>query len=629
MNNNQNLVPNSVSPNSVPVDGVSPNKAVPNDVAANCASPAGKTVLSVELKGISKTFVTVRANHNINLLLRAGHIKALLGENGAGKSTLMSILSGSLMPDSGEILLNGEPVVFRSPRDAHNAGIGMVYQHFMLVDCMSVTENVLLGNSSTLLIKPKEMRARVAELSARYGLEVSPDALIRDLSMGERQRVEILKLLCRESNLLIFDEPTAVLTPKEGEQLFAAMRRMTEQGKSIVFISHKLPEVLAIADEVAILRRGEIVDEFARDQVPNEAELARRMLGYNLDRLASSAIGLVDMPGDTSTETPGGILSAISGDQLTDSPKSELNEQNEPREQSGQDCKKSEPKAITAIPSSRHAPLPVKVKTQLPAKAQSILPAKVHTAVSTTAAVNEEFVLEFKGVSCPGLRDINFTLEKGQILAVLGVAGNGQKELVELICGARKASSGLVKVLGEPVEDFLKKRLKTNGLVYIPEDRKGLASCPEMNLVANFLLTTRKLFSHKGLLEKGRSVNATEALIHDYSVYPPIINARGRELSGGNLQKLIVGRELIRNPACIVAENPTQGLDVAAAEEVWEKLRSAQDNSAILLVTGDLNEALVLADHMAVMYRGRIVDIFSVRDTEKIKNIGLMMAGSA
>lgn len=516
----------------------------------------------VELKGISKYFGKLRANHEISLSITPGRIKALLGENGAGKSTLMSILSGRLQPDAGSIAVDGKSARLASPKDAHEAGIGMVYQHFMLVESMSVAENVLLGNEGSLLLKPRAMLAKVRELSERYGLRVDPAARVASLSMGERQRVEILKLLSRESRVLIFDEPTAVLTPVEAQQLFAAMRRMTAQGKAIVFISHKLPEVLEIADEVAILRRGEVVDEFERKDVPDEAELARRMLGREISRgeLASESVHDEDA-------------------------------ENQLRLAMG----------------------------KLPLKLGSGKAARLDRFSS---------VLEFKDVSYGPLKDISFSVLKGDILAIVGVAGNGQKELVELVCGGAMPESGSVSILGKTGAEFWRGTDSRGGISYIPEDRRGVAACPSLDLVENFLLTTYKLYSGRVLLDRAKARRVTEQIIADYSLYPPNWKAKAGELSGGNLQKLIVGRELMRNPACIVAENPTQGLDIAATEEVWKRLKIARDSSGVLLVTGDINEALALADHVAVMYCGRIVDIFSAGNREKLDDIGLMMAGS-
>lgn len=518
----------------------------------------------VELKGISKYFGKLRANHEISLSIAPGRIKALLGENGAGKSTLMSILSGRLQPDAGSIAVGGKTVRLASPKEAHEAGIGMVYQHFMLVNSMTVAENVLLGNEWSFLLKPAEMNRKVRELSERYSLHVNPAARVRSLSMGERQRVEILKLLSRDSRVLIFDEPTAVLTPVETQQLFAAMCRMTARGKAIVFISHKLPEVLEIADEVAILRRGEVVDEFDRKDVPGEAELARRMLGREIARGERAADIAASGSGDESNQ----LLLAM-------------------------------------------GKLPLNLG---PGKA---------TRLDRFSAV-----LELKDINYKQLRGITFSVLKGDILAVVGVAGNGQKELVELICGGAAPESGSISILGRPSADFWRNADARGGISYIPEDRKGVAACPSLNLLDNFLLTTYKLYSGAVLMDRGKARRVTEQLIADYSLYPPDWKAKAGELSGGNLQKLIVGRELMRNPSCIVAENPTQGLDIAATEEVWKRLKIARDSSGVLLVTGDVNEALALADHIAVMYRGRIVDIFGVGNRQKLADIGLMMAGS-
>lgn len=521
----------------------------------------------VELKGISKYFGNLRANHDISLAIAPGRIKALLGENGAGKSTLMSILAGRLQPDAGSIFVDGKAIRLATPKIAHRAGIGMVYQHFMLIDSMTVAENVLLGNEGSFLLNPAEMNRKVQELSERYGLAVRPTDRVHALSMGERQRVEILKLLSRDSRVLIFDEPTAVLTPAEAEQLFAAMRRMTQQDKAIVFISHKLPEVLEIADEVAILRRGEIVDEFDRKDVPDEAELARRMLGREIVR------------GERAVDVAGAEEAAA-----------EDEEENQLRLAMGK--------------------LPIKLG-----------PGR------KTRMDKYSSVLELKGVNYKQLEDINFTVLKGDILAIVGVAGNGQQELVELVCGGEKPASGSITILDKPSAEFWRNADARGGLSYIPEDRRGVAACPTLNLLENFLLTTYKLYSGRVLLDRARARRVTEQVISDYSLYPPNWKARGFELSGGNLQKLIVGRELMRNPSCIVAENPTQGLDIAATEEVWKRLKIARDSSGILLITGDLNEALALADHIAVMYRGRIVDIFSVGNQAKLEKIGLMMAG--
>ncbi|MFV0421803.1 ABC transporter ATP-binding protein [Oleidesulfovibrio sp.] len=487
----------------------------------------------VRLEGISKSFGKVRANHDITLDIRPGMIKALLGENGAGKSTLMSILSGRFPQDSGTIFIDGKPARLMSPKDGLAAGIGMVYQHFMLVESMTVAENVMLGQKGSFLLSPAKMEQAVAELADQYGLEITPSAFVSELSMGEKQRVEILKLLYRDSRVLIFDEPTAVLTPSETEQLFEALWRMADHGKSIVFISHKLQEVLSVADEIAILRRGEIVDEFHESDVPNQTVLANRMVGRDV---------------------------------------------------------------VLAVDAK---PLPV-----------------------------GDQVLNIDGLSGEGLQNIHLGLFKGEIVAVAGVAGNGQKELVEVICGLRKPEHGSVQILDKPWNKFYPHPPRRGkSLAYIPEDRQGLATCKYLNLVDNFLLTTRHAFCKKGFLNRVKAVETTRNIVKEFNVQPGHLDASARALSGGNLQKLVIGREFFRDPDIIVAENPTQGLDVSATEEVWSRLLEARSGAGILLITSELNEALQLADRIAVMYRGRFVDIFPKTDTAKVEAIGLMMAG--
>ena len=503
----------------------------------NRAACAGKERMEgirpvVRLEGICKRFGKVRANSNITLDIRPTRIKALLGENGAGKSTLMSILAGKSRPDSGRIYVDGLPARFRSPKDALEAGIGMVYQHFMLVEAMTVAQNILLGQESGI-INPRGMGLRVREIAGRYGLETDPDALVADLSMGERQRVEILKLLYRDCRVLILDEPTAVLTPPEISRLFDALRRMAEDGKAVVFISHKMKEVLELADEVEILRRGEIVDSFLREEVPSERELAARMIGRNLE------------------------------------PRIEL--------------------------------VPVKKGEEL---------------------------LRLEDARCEKVESVSLSLRRGEILAVAGVAGNGQKELVEMLTGLREPAGGVLSILGRDWKGFFHAPVRRkDGLVYIPEDRKGLATCPALNLIDNFVLTNRRSFTNGPFMDWKRGEAATRDAIREYSVQPPDPSAPAGSLSGGNLQKLVIAREFYRRPRLIVAENPTQGLDISAMEEVWRRILAAREHAGILLVTSDLSEAVTLADTFAVMYGGRFIDVFPRDDAAKVNAIGLMLAG--
>jgi len=486
----------------------------------------------IRLQGITKSFGKVHANRNVSLTLQAGKILALLGENGAGKSTLMAILAGQIQPDSGEIFLGDDKVRFTSTEKAIKAGIGMVYQHFKLVDAMTVAENVFLGQGGRIWLNQSEMHRTVADLAEQYGMKVRPEARISDLSMGEKQQVEILKLLHRRSTILIFDEPTAVLTPAEADNLFAAMRLMAARDKSIVFISHKLEEVMAIADSIAVLRRGAIVSEMAAAEVSSTAELAECMVGRE-------------------------VLLQVDRQPL------------EPR----------------------------------------------------------QMVLKVNGLSEQGLQDINFELRQGEILCLVGVAGNGQKQLVEMICGLRRPVGKSLRILGMEWGAFFKTAEWDKALAYIPEDRQGLATCPGLTLVENFLLTTRGGFIRGPWLLRQKAESKAIRLMQEFDIRPPDPMALAWQLSGGNLQKMVLAREFYRKPRLIVAEQPTQGLDIAAAEDVWKLLLEAREAAGILLVTGDLGEALALADRIGVMFNGRMVDLFAADDEEKIAQIPLMMAG--
>lgn len=492
-------------------------------------TPAGPLV---RLEAISKTFGRVTANRDITLDIKAGKIKALLGENGAGKSTLMSILAGRLKPDEGRIIIEDVPQKGYSTKTAIQAGIGMVYQHFMLVEAMTVTENIFLGRKEHFWLKPGQMVARVDELIRTYGLKIDPLMRISNLSMGERQRVEILKLLYRQSRILILDEPTAVLTPQEIAQLFDAMRAMAAQEKAIVFISHKLEEVMEIADEIAILRKGTVVDEMSAGSVESKAELAKRMVGRE-------------------------VLLKV-------------------------DRRPMEPKQV---------------------------------------------VLRVRRVRDSVLGDISFDLRQGEILGIVGVAGNGQKRLVEILCGLDPPRKGEVNILGESWVRFFSRKKWDASLSYIPEDRIGVASCLGLDLVDNFLLTTREGFSKGPWLRRAKAEEKLKELIEKFGIKAPSSGITARQLSGGNLQKLVLAREFFRRPRLIVAEQPTQGLDIGATEDVWEILLKARERAGILLITGDLREAMALSDRIGVMFSGRLMDVFPVTDDEKMEKIGPLMAG--
>jgi ABC-type uncharacterized transport system ATPase subunit len=487
----------------------------------------------IRLEGLSKKFGPKYANRRITLDIRAGRIKSLLGENGAGKSTLMGMLAGRLQPDEGRILIEGHPRRFASPRDALQEGIGMVYQHFMLVEAMTVAENIFLGLPGGRFLKIQEMERQVAELSRRVRLDINPAARVATLSMGEKQRVEILKLLFRRNRVLIFDEPTAVLTPHEATQLFEALRRMASQGQAIVFISHKLSEVMALSDDIAVLRKGEVVADMTADAIHTKEELARLMVGR-----------------------------------------------------------------------------------------------EVILQVAREAMDLRQTVLRVSGLNDAPLKDVNLILRQGEILGLVGVAGNGQRQLVDTICGLRFPGSGQIRVMGQSWAPFHRQRTWDGNLSYIPEDRQGLATCRNLTLTENFLLTTRRGFCHGPWLRRQSAEERLEQLIHDFDIQPPDSRALARHLSGGNLQKLVLAREFFRRPRLIVAEQPTQGLDIAATEDVWQVLLKARERAGILLVTGDLAEALSLADRIAVIFDGRIVDTFAADNRAKIDRIGLMMAGA-
>jgi general nucleoside transport system ATP-binding protein len=486
----------------------------------------------VRLEGVSKSYGPVKANDGISLSLYPGQVTAILGENGAGKSTLMAILAGKIHPDEGRIFLEGKERRFRSTKEAIRFGIGMVYQHFTLVEAMTVAENVHLGHEGGALLNRRLMNDRVRELGARYGWEVDPQRRVFELSMGEKQRVEILKLLHRQSRVLIFDEPTAVLTPLETEQLFVGLRQMAAQGRAVVFISHKLKEVMAVADRILILRRGAVISTMRRDEVHSTADLARAMVGRDV------------------------IF--------------------------------------------------------------QVRPEEVPLA---------EPVLEAAGLEGDGFGPLDLTVRRGEVLAVVGVAGNGQKQLVETVTGLEHFRGGRLTLLGKPAKEFFGTTALRMGMSYIPEDRLGRGTCPNLTLTENFLMTTRSLFGRGPFLRKGKVAGEAGGTLKRYNVQPPNAALQARKLSGGNLQKLVIGRELYRKPRLVIAEQPTQGLDIAATQEVWDHLLSARNDAGILLVTGDLNEALKLADRIAVMFRGRFVDVFPASDESKVGGIGQMMAG--
>ena len=491
----------------------------------------------IRMEGITKRFPGVLANDRIDLEIEPGKIHALLGENGAGKTTLMNILSGRYRPDEGEILAGQKPVKFNSPRDALESGIGMVHQHFMLVSNQTVAENIILGlPSPRFFLHQAKVEKEVGKLSRTYGLSVDPQATIDELSLGQQQKVEILKLLYRNAETLILDEPTAVLTPSEIEELFATLRNIAKEGKSVIFITHKLEEVMEIADRITILQRGRVVAHLTPEEVESRRELARMMVGREV------------------------VLKV-----------------------------EKEPVALG------------------------------------------EVVLELR--DCSGFDErghqafhrITFAVRRGEIFAIVGVAGNGQSELVAAIMGLRPMSRGELLVLGRPLRKGASPPRESVG--YVPEDRIGMGSLPNLDLVDNLILTSYPQFCKRGFFRKDAARKGVEGLLPKFHIIAPHIHAMARQLSGGNLQKLILARELSKGPKLLIAEQPTHGLDIGATEEVWFELLKQRETAGILLVSGDLKEVLSLSDRIGVIFRGRLMDIFSTEDEDWIEEIGPLMAG--
>jgi simple sugar transport system ATP-binding protein len=503
--------------------------------------PAASPVPALEAIGIVKRFPGVVANDHVDFELRSGEIHALLGENGAGKSTLMNILAGLYRPDEGEVRLDGRVVSFGSPRDAIEAGLGMVHQHFTLVPSQSVTENILLGlKQPRFLLDARRSETEVARLAGEFGLRVHPRAKVWQLSVGEQQRVEILKLLYRGARILILDEPTAVLAPQEADDLFRTLKAMTAAGRSVVFISHKLNEVVAIADRVTVMRRGKVTALGQSAQGVTKRDLARLMVGRDL-------FGLYDR----APFRPGDVL------------------------------------------------------------------------LSTTDVEAESD----RGL--PALRGVSLEVRAGEIVGIAAVAGNGQTELAEVITGLRRCN-GTVRIGKETVSNRPPRDAIRAGVAHVPEDRTGVGSAPNLSVADNLIMKRFREppVSRGWLIDDGRTRTLAEALKEEYSIGAPSIDTLARLLSGGNLQRLILAREIETEPSLMVAVQPTRGLDVGAIETVHRLLLDRRERGAgILLISEDLDEILALADRVDVMYEGRIVGSFDA-DAADVHEIGLLMTGA-
>jgi ABC-type uncharacterized transport system ATPase subunit len=499
---------------------------------------------AVRLEGITKRFPGVIANDGVDLDVTEGEIHAICGENGAGKSTLMKILYGMQPADEGRMEVGGREVHFSSPKEAIELGIGMVHQHFMLADNLTVLENVILGAepANRGLIDFDEARRHIIEVGESYGLTIDPDDLVETLEVGERQRVEIIKVLFRGARILILDEPTAVLVPQEVEELFRNMRELKTEGHTILFIDHKLDEVLEIADTITVLRAGKTVDTVKPDQV-TARDLAELMVGSELP-----------------------------------------------------------------TPETRES------------------------TVTTQVALEVRDLAADDDAGSPKLRGISLSVHKGEILGVAGVEGNGQAELVETILGMRQISSGSARLEGQDMVEWSVRKRREAGIGYIPEDRT------RRGLLAGFPLWENDMLGHQSLepfvshgfwITEDRAREHTKRVVEQFDVRTPSVDVAAHALSGGNQQKLIVGKEMSANLVALVAAHPTRGIDVGAQAAVWEELRHARAlGLAVLLISADLEELIGLSDRLVVMLRGNIVAELDPGQVTP-RDLGAYMTGAA
>ncbi|RMG05280.1 MAG: ABC transporter ATP-binding protein [Acidobacteria bacterium] len=495
----------------------------------------------LRLKNITKKFGNVVANRGVSITVEPGTIHAIVGENGAGKSTIMRIAFGFYKPDEGEIFFNGQKVEFSSPHDAIALGIGMVHQHFMLVENLTVVENIILGyeTGNALNLDLGKAIRQISELSERLKLNISPTALIEDLSVGEQQRVELLKALYRKASFLILDEPTAVLTPQEVKELFTILRRMRADGKTIVIITHKLEEVLEISDNVTVMRDGQVVGELKTSET-NAKELAKLIVGRD-------------------------VLLRV---------------------------EKTEPKI-----------------------AQTVL------------KVEDLFVSGKHGLAIEG---ISLEVRAGEIVGIAGIEGNGQTELVEALAGLIPVKSGRIVYLDKDITYLSVKQRIDLGIAHIPEDRHKRGLLLNFDLRENAILGIHSSdkIAKNGLINRKAVESHTKSLIENFDVRPADPNLLAKYLSGGNQQKLIVGREFSISPKLLLVSQPTRGVDIGAIEFIHKKLISLRDKgAAILLVSAELEEVKSLADRLLVMRKGKIVGELDPNKTS-VEEIGLLMTGS-
>jgi simple sugar transport system ATP-binding protein len=508
--------------------------------SAGATAVATELVPLLEMRGIVKTFGALVADDHVDLTVAEGEIHALVGENGAGKTTLMNVLYGLLQPDAGTIRLRGREVRVRSPRAAIALGIGMVHQHFMLVGPMTVAENVVLGQEGAgLILDRKRVVERVRALASRYRIALDPAAVVETLPVGLQQRVEILKILYRQSQLLVFDEPTAVLTPQEVDELFGTLRELRTQGKTIIVITHKLREVLAVSDRVTVLRAGTVAGVLETKRT-SAAEIARLMIGHELRPV-------------TARET-------------------------KPR---------------------------------------------------------DEVVLSMSGVHAAGdrgeeaLRGVDLEIRAGEVLGVAGVSGNGQRELAESLLGIRIPTAGRITFRSRDVTTLDVDGIRDLGLSYVPEDRRTDGLILAFTLYDNFILGRQDdpPFSRFGVLDRRAITENGRRLATEYDVRPPDPARLASQLSGGNQQKVVLGRELSVQPVLLVASEPTRGLDIGATEYVHRRILDARNaGAAVLLISSELDEVRALSDRIAVIFEGRIVATMDAAEATE-ERLGLLMAG--
>ena len=500
---------------------------------------------SVEMIGINKSFPRVKALDNVSLKVKKGTVHALLGENVAGKSTLMKVLYGLYNQDSGEIRINGEPTNISNPKDAISKGIGMVHQHFMLVENFTIGENIVLGNETTKSggrLNLKESNRVISDLGKKFGLEVDPAEIVEDVPVATQQRAEILKALYRGLDILILDEPTAVLTPQEIEDFFVTLKNLVNDGKTIIIITHKLKEIKAIADYCTVLRQGKFIGTVDVDSV-NENQLASMMVGYDIN---------LDVDKDPAT---------ISEEVLT---------------------------------------------------------------------INNLTVKDSRGV--PMVKDFSVNVKKGEIVAIAGVSGNGQTELIEAITGLSPAESGEVIINGKNITNENPQIVRESGIATIHEDRHKRGLVLDFNIGENFILESydQEPFSNNGILKWPEIFKYSDRKIEEFDIRPKnSTKIKARNLSGGNQQKVIIAREIDQNPEVLIACQPTRGLDVGAIHSVYEALITQRDTGrGILLVSLELEEVFALADRIVVIYDGKNVAELLPQETND-KEVGLLMAGGS